>query len=108
MLGLQSFGIWRHIKVFRWNRGPLYSEYRSGYLSNQITQGCAGFEVSIYVVLRIQVFWVATQTSWVVDCRRFESTLSLGGNSDLQDQEPLRLVTSQDAAMLLPSEPPTS
>ena len=30
------------------------------------------------------------------------------GHSDLQDQDPVRLVTSQDAAVLLqPSEPPT-
>jgi hypothetical protein len=61
------------------------------------------------VALRIQVFWVVKQNSSVVDCRRFESTLTFRGYSDLQDQDPLWFVTSQDAAMLLrPSEPPTS
>ena len=57
----------------------------------------------------IRVFWVVTQNSRVVDCRHFESTLAFRGHIDLQDQDPLRLVTSQDAAILLyPSEPPIS
>jgi uncharacterized protein YcbX len=57
----------------------------------------------------IRVFWVVTQDSRVVDCRHFESTLAFRGHIDLQDQGPLRLVTSQDAAILLqPSEPPIS
>ena len=61
------------------------------------------------MALRIQVFWVVTQNSKVVDCRRFESTLTFRVYSDLQDQVPLRLVTSQDAAILLQlSELPTS
>ena len=66
------------------------------------SQRCAGFEISISVALRIQVFWVVTQNSKVVDCQRFERTLTFRGYSDLQDQDPLRVVTSQ------PSEPPTS
>ena len=44
-----------------------------------------------------------------MDGRRFESILAFRGHSDLQDQDPLRFVTSQDAAILLQlSEPPTS
>ena len=74
----------------------------------EITQHCGGFAISTSVALRIQVFWVVTQNSRVIDGRGFESTLTFRGHSDLQDQDPVRLVTSQDAAVLLqPSEPPT-
>jgi hypothetical protein len=35
---------------------------------------CARFEVATVLIVRIQVFWVVTPSSFVVDFRRFEVT----------------------------------